>query len=175
MATYFNRRIEGPFAETFKGYNQFLVSGGVDDLFLMDIGRGRTKLFKIAEAYRQYGLNAKYEIVVTVKTDLTLDFAEPAMRDFYRELASGTSDRLVDSAHAGRARRFVPKGRTPTTAKASGNASRQQDDSAAPAASRKAEEEVRDRLEGRDSVNELDRIRRVLAIGFSSYFPKQTG
>ena len=165
MAAYFNRRIEGPFAETFKGYNQFLVSGGVDDLFLMDIGRGRTKLCKIAEAYRQYGLNAKYEIVITVKTDLTLDFAEPTMRDFYRELASGTSDRLIDSAHAGRARRFVPKERTPTTVKASGNASPQQDDSATPAASRKAEEEVRDRLEGRDSVNELDRIRRVLDSG----------
>ena len=169
MAVFFNRRIEGPFAETFKGYNQFLVSGGVDDLFLVDAGRDGEedpRLCTIAEAYRQYGRKAGYEVVVTVKNDLTLDFADPAMKALYENLASGTSDRLVDPAHAGRARRFVPRGRAPAAPSEPGGASPQPEGPAArPSPGRQAEEEVRGRLEGHDSLNELDRIRRVLDSG----------
>ena len=107
MDAFFNKRIEGPCADTFKGYNQFLVSGGVDDLFLMDV-EGVPRLCKIAEAYRQFGLNAKYELVITVKSDLTLDFPTDVMSALYDRLASGRSDKLVDSAHASKAKQLVP-------------------------------------------------------------------
>lgn len=156
MDAFFNKRIEGPFADAFKGYNQFLVSGGVDDLFLMDV-EGVPRLCKIAEAYRQFGRKSNYELVITVKSDLTLDFPTDAMRALYDRLASGRSDRLVDSAHASKAKQFVPKNRPPTRDAAH---ARPQGDAAQPQDRRV--EEVKGQVEGRDTLNELSRIRRVL-------------
>ncbi len=165
MGAFFNKRIEGPFADTFKGYNQFLVSGGVDDLFLMESG-GVPRLCKIAEAYRQFGRKANYDLVITVKSDLTLDFPSEDMRALYEQLASGKSDRLVDLAHARKAKQFVPKGRTPETPPANNAAApdRQRQNGEAEQRGRKLEE-VKGQVEGKDTLNELSRIRRVLESG----------
>ncbi len=156
MDAFFNKRIEGPFTDTFKGYNQFLVSGGVDDLFLMDV-EGVPRLCKIAEAYRQFGHKVGYELVITVKSDLTLEFPTDAMRALYDQLASGRSDKLVDPAHASKAKQFVPKNRPPTQdaapARPQGDAAQQQG---------RRIEEVKEQVEGWDTLNELSRIRRVL-------------
>ena len=61
----FNKRIEGPFKETYKGYNQYIFTGDIDDLFLMDpseLGINR-KLCRIEDAFAEYGKKEKYDIV----------------------------------------------------------------------------------------------------------------
>jgi hypothetical protein len=88
---FFNKRIEGPFKETYKGYNQYIFTGDIDDLFLMDsseLGINR-KLCRIEDAFAEYGKKEKYDIVITVKEDQNLSLATVSKKNYSTGLRAG--------------------------------------------------------------------------------------
>lgn len=86
MGEYVNKRIEKAFNELYKARNQFIFTGGVDDLFLIN-----GQLHTIEEALVEFGKNKKYDLIITVKEDLTLSFAEPGQEELFNSITRGTS------------------------------------------------------------------------------------
>lgn len=91
MEDFLNSRIEGPLAETFKGYNQFIYTGGVDDLFLIYSPEDGEKLCNIGEAFVEYGKKHKYDFVITIGADLKLVFLNEGQRKLFESKARGNS------------------------------------------------------------------------------------
>lgn len=170
MSPFVNKRIESPFQETYKGYNQYIYTGGIDDLFLMDSATNvsRPRLRRIAGAFADYGSKAAYDIVVTVKEDLSLVFATDEQRRLFDSIANGSSESLVPSGR--KARAFVPRanrssGQTePGGGSAAGNTASAQTPENAPqqSAAERATEDVSRRTQGSDALNRLGKITRVL-------------
>ena len=104
MSAFFNKRIEAPFGGAYKGYNQFLFTGGVDDLFLMDssaAGR-RPTLCRIKEALLDFGKKNAYDIVVVVDDIATkLKFPFPGHEERFNLVAKGNSAHLAEPGHTG--------------------------------------------------------------------------
>lgn len=116
MVTFFNKRIEIPFAGDYKGYNQFLFTGGVDDLFFMastsPSGGNHNGLYRIKEALLEFGRKSAYDIVVvvkdiSVKENKKLVFPFPGHEERFEHAAKGDSARLVAVGHVGKT--FVPR------------------------------------------------------------------
>lgn len=97
MKSFINKRIETPFIETYKGYNQYIYTGIVDDLFLMDTSdKGvNFKLCNITEALIEYGKKKKYDVIITVNEDSTLSFGSEAQRRLFESKVLGSSERML--------------------------------------------------------------------------------
>ena len=111
MGAFFNKRIEAPFEGAYKGFNQYIYTGCIDDLFLMDSdGDGMNlNLCRVSEALVEYGKKKNYDLVITVKEDLTFDFATPEQKELFDSLSRGSSARLVESGH--KTNKFQPRQR----------------------------------------------------------------
>ena len=159
MDVFFNTRIEGPLSETFKGYNQFVYTGGVDDLFLMDSSKDgfSRRLCKIGEAFREYGRKHGYDLVITLGADLKPVFPNDGQRERFEAIARGDSKRLVDEDHKGTTRRFVPR-------KAPAAAAEKKPTEGERKAER-AVSEMEETTQGKDSANVLEQVKRVLESG----------
>ena len=116
METFLNTRIEGPFQGSYKGYNQYLFTGGIDDLFFVDASRTgtRLKLCRIREALQAYGQNEQYDLVLTLNADMTLEFGNSRQKSLFDSITRGDSTALVEPEHRNNVRSFVP--RRPSTA-----------------------------------------------------------
>lgn len=164
MAAFFNKRIETPFEETYKGYNQYLFTGGVDDLFLMDSSEfgDRPKLCRIAEAIAEYGKKKKYDLVITIDKDLKLLFANKEQEDLFQELARGSSSHLVENKK--KSTTFVPRPRANQDAPASPATSDTQNvgQNNMANAAQAAAQQAREQAAQSDGLNRLSQITRVL-------------
>ena len=94
---FFNKRIEQVFSELYKGRNQLIFTGGIDDLFLID-GKNGPGLYPIEQALVECGKKRDYDLIITVKDDLSLAFANEKQE----ELFNGLSKRVSE----------IPKGKT---------------------------------------------------------------
>ena len=175
---FFNKRIEGPFKETYKGYNQYLYSGEyVDDLFFMDSSDFGMcpRLCRIAEAFVEYGKKEKYDLVITVGEDQKLSFASPDQETLFNNFAKGSSERLVENGR--KANKFVPRQRNRNENNAANGANAVDDNSANPSsaeasaaneqgsaqsAAQRSAQQVEGEVRGNDGLNRLNRITRVL-------------
>ena len=167
MSVFFNKRIEAPFGGAYKGYNQFLFTGGVDDLFLMDssaTGR-RPTLCRIKEALLDFGKKNAYDIVVVVKDiaikeNKKLEFPFPGHEERFNLVAKGNSVHLAEPGHT--VKPFVPGGRRMAAASASSATSHLNTDERANQAARQTISEVSGQAKGNDASNILGQITRVL-------------
>lgn len=169
MATFFNTRIEGPLAETFKGYNQFVYTGGVDDLFLMDSSKDgfSRRLCKIGEAFREYGRKHDYDFIITLGADLKPVFPCEEQKIRFEAVARGDSRKLVDGDHKGSTHRFVPKRKENSAAAKSSptaSAAPEKKPSEGEQKAAKAVSEMGGATQGKDSANALEQIKRVLEM-----------
>lgn len=152
---YFNKRIETPFRDTYKGYNQYLYTGDIDDLFLMDSPEQiNGKLCRIEEAFAEYGKKEKYDIVITVEEDQKISFASPDQESLFNNLAKGSSERLVESGK--KANAFVPRKKKDAKNPQVENLAKEY------ATAQKSTQQVEERVQGNDALNRLNRITRVL-------------
>ena len=167
MSVFFNKRIEAPFGGAYKGYNQFLFTGGVDDLFLMDssaTGR-RPTLCRIKEALLDFGKKNAYDIVVVVKDiaikeNKKLEFPFPGHEERFNLVAKGNSAHLAEPGHTVRA--HVPVGQRSAAASASSATSHLNTDERANQTARQTISEVSGQAKGNDASNILGQITRVL-------------
>ena len=155
MKPFFNSRIETPFEESFKGYNQYIYTGCIDDLFLMDtVAKGAfPRLCRIAEALAEYGHRAGYDLVITLREDLTPTFGSAEQERLFQELTQGSSGHLV--AEGRKSMKFQPRPR-------SGDVRTSGTSNPAAASQAKAVEDTRQQVHGNDAINRLERITRVL-------------
>ena len=146
---FFNRRIESPFAEMYKGYNQYIYTGIVDDLFLIDTSDEgiEFKLCNITEALVEFGKKKKYDVIITVNEDLTLSFISDEQKGLFESKVRGSSERMVQDGK--NFRRFEPKGNN----RENKNENRQ------PASHNAELEQTRQQ---NSSINQLDQITRML-------------
>ncbi|SMG35471.1 AAA family ATPase [Fibrobacter sp. UWB13] len=156
---FFNKRIEGPFKETYKGYNQYIFTGDIDDLFLMDsseLGINR-KLCRIEDAFAEYGKKEKYDIVITVKEDQNLSFGNSQQEELFNRLASGSSEKLVEEGK--KAKAFTPRKKREEQSSASQS---QTNENATNPNAQNSKRQVEEQAQGNDGLNRLNRITRVL-------------
>lgn len=108
MNEFFNKRIEQVLpridgsggGELYKGRNQIIFTGGIDDLFLISCKTaGKTngdassveetlELFSIEEAVVECGKKRGYDLIITVKEDFSLEFAEEGQEKLFCDLTS---------------------------------------------------------------------------------------
>ena len=70
-----NKRIEQIFSESYKGRNQVVFSGGVDDLFLITDKNNNPGLYPIDQALVECGKKRDYDLIITVNVkDMSLSF-----------------------------------------------------------------------------------------------------
>lgn len=70
-----NKRIEQIFSESYKGRNQVVFSGGVDDLFLITDKDNNPGLYPIEQALVECGKKRDYDLIITVNVkDMSLSF-----------------------------------------------------------------------------------------------------
>lgn len=167
MSAFFNKRLEAPFGGAYKGYNQFLFTGGVDDLFLMDssVTGSRPNLCRIKEALLAFGKKNAYDIVVVVKDiaikeNKKLEFPFPGHEERFNQVAKGDSARLIEPGRTSRT--FAPRVRASAAESAPSATPPLNADGQANQAARRAAEEVAGRAEGNDASNILGQITRVL-------------
>lgn len=158
MAEFFNKRIEGPFNETYKGYNQYLFTGDVDDLFLMDSSEFgmNPKLCRIEEAFVEYGKKNDYDLIITIGEDQNYVFATNEQEALFRGLTGGSSERLVESGK--KAKVFVPRKKKEAQNEPSENQTSENSSDNVQNAAQQAEQ----RAQGNEGLNRLNRITRVL-------------
>lgn len=170
---FFNKRIEGPFKETYKGFNQYLYTGEyVDDLFLMDSSDFGMcpRLCRIEEAFLEYGKKEKYDLVITVGEDQKLSFANPDQEGLFNGLAKGSSERLVENGR--KAKTFVSRQRNRNENNAASGSNAVNDNSAdasaangqgsVQGAAQNPTQQVEGEARGNDGLNRLNRVTRVL-------------
>jgi len=156
---FFNKRIEGPFKETYKGYNQYIFTGDIDDLFLMDsseLGINRN-LYRIEDAFAEYGKKEKYDIVITIKEDQNLSFGNSQQEELFNRLASGSSEKLVEEGK--KAKAFIPRKKREEQSSASQS---QTNENATNPNAQNSKRQVEEQAQGNDGLNRLNRITRVL-------------
>ena len=155
---FFNKRIEGPFKETYKGYNQYIFTGDIDDLFLMDSSeQGNRKLCRIEEAFVEYGKKEKYDIVITVNDDQNLSFGNSEQEKLFNRLASGSSEKLVEEGK--KAKAFIPRKKREEQSSASQS---QTNENATNPNAQNSKRQVEEQAQGNDGLNRLNKITRVL-------------
>lgn len=155
MSSFFNTRLEKPLSETFKGYNQFVYTGGVDDLFLMDSPHDEgasCRLCKIGEAFLEYGRKHNYDLIITLGADFKPVFLDENQKNLFESIARGDSLALVDSEHKGKTKSFVSGSRRRSSEQPSAGEKK-----AATSVS-----EIKGLNQGKDTANTLDQIKRVL-------------
>ena len=159
---FVNKRIEAPFAETYKGYNQYLYTGGIDDLFLMDSSEqdGNLKLCRIAEALAEYGKKAKYDLVIIINDELNLEFATPAQEELFNRISKGTSESLVEEGRKGKT--FVPRTKRNQAESRSAENANNNNDSQTAQTVKSSTENVQKEIRGNDSLNRFGLVTRVL-------------
>ena len=170
MSAFFNKRIEAPFEGDYKGYNQFLFTGGVDDLFLMDSSSTghRCSLCRIKEALLEFGKKNAYDIVVVVKDiaikeNKKLEFPFPGHEERFNQIARDKdSMRLVESGHRSGARAFDPQRRTRAAEAAPSSTPTLNGNTQANQAAQRAVSDVAGHAESNDAANVLSQITRVL-------------
>ena len=167
MSAFFNKRIEAPFGGAYKGYNQFLFTGGVDDLFLMDSSATgcRPTLCRIKEALLEFGKKNAYDIVVVVKDiaikeNKKLEFPFPGHEERFNLSAKGNSVRLAEPGHT--VGTFVPGGRRRAAESVSSERSHLDTDEQANQMAQRTVAEVEGQVKGNDASNILGQITRVL-------------
>lgn len=159
---FFNKRIETPFSDMFKGFNQYVVSGRIDDLFLMESANGAgPKLRRIVDAYSEYGKRAQYDFVITIREDLQLDFATSDQEHKFMSCVRGDSSALVESGH--KSKKFQPRPRTTANVESAATnvtSETSERQNAAVRAAQEAQDKVRDN--GSDALNRLGLVTRIL-------------
>lgn len=163
MSIFINKRIESPFGEMFKGFNQYIVSGRIDDLFLMESANGDgPKLRRIADAYVEYGKREQYDFVIIINEDVKLSFATPEQEEKFNAVTRGDSSALVEEGH--KAKKFQRRNRAESSPSngSSQNANSQNTDAQVAAA--QAGQQARDEVYqiGSDANNRLGLVTRIL-------------
>jgi len=102
-----NKRIEQIFSESYKGRNQVVFSGGVDDLFLITDKDNNPGLYPIDQALVECGKKRDYDLIITVNVkDMSLSFdgkGQDNPRLTPEELFKSLTSRVTE----------VPKGKKP--------------------------------------------------------------
>lgn len=158
METFLNTRIEGPFQGSYKGYNQYIFTGGIDDLFFINASRTsmRLKLCRIREALQAYGQKEQYDIVLTLSADMALEFGGDRQKSLFDSITRGDSTALVELGHRNNVRSFVPRKPSDTfvsemNSRLAGNTAVQQ-----------AVAETATQVQENDKSNTLGQITRIL-------------
>ena len=141
-----------------KGYNQYIFSGDVDDLFLMNSSECgmNPKLCRIEEAFVEYGKKNNYDLIITIDEDQNYVFATKEQEALFRELAGGSSERLVESGK--KAKVFVPRKKKEAQNEPSENQTSENSSDNVQSATQQAEQQA----QGNEGLNRLNRITRVL-------------
>ena len=155
MEAFFNERIEGPLSKSFMGRNQFVYTGNIDDLFLINHNSGVgnvVKLCGIEDVFREYGNNQKYDVVVVIKEDLSLEFANPQQQNLFVQLTVGDSTNMVPEQQKRGAQTFVPGQRSRDGHQNANNARTVAN----------AMSDISSQKNGSESVHSLEKITRLL-------------
>lgn len=143
---YINPRIELPFESSYDGRNQFILTGGIDDLFLIRTREKKSKLCTIDEAMVEYGKKKNYDFIITVVNGgEKLLFSDPNQEAAFENIVHG-------------------KTAAPANAKVRPSKLRPREgDAPAPVKEvRKAAEEAETRISAQGDNNKLAQITRLL-------------
>lgn len=149
---FFNNRIEQVFSELYKGRNQIIFTDGIDDLFLIQRKKS-PGLYPLEEALVECGKKRDYDIIITVKEDLSLAFGSPEQEALFHGMRRVSkipdNHRAVMSMDFGR--------RTRDAAQSGASAS-------APEPEKKENESVRQAKEAGKKMEEINRLERITEV-----------
>lgn len=144
---YINPRIELPFESSYDGRNQFILTGWIDDLFLISTCKNEDRLCTIDEALVEYGKKKEYDFIITVVNGgEKLLFADPKQEAAFEEIVHGKT--VAPMGSKVKKMNFRPRG---------------EGDAPAPGKEvRKAAEEAETRISAQGDNNRLAQITRLL-------------
>ena len=87
---FVNPRIEAAFEASYDGRNQLILTGGIDDLFMIVSRKKLKTLCSVDEAVAEYGRKKNYDFIITVENGgENLTFASPEQEKKFSEIVRG--------------------------------------------------------------------------------------